>query len=267
MNPLLMQIIMSMPVPTKLVPVSWIDDLETFLDFHMLVFASSPWDTYIGQLPDSGSTIQALRDFRRVRLTRSLSSSDGTTHHGFKLLDDSKPSLSDAEKSWVALAHWQAPASPASGLPPPLPEAAQSTPAMAERQEVIDQLDAVYVRLAALTKRCMPGRNVDGSAPFWRLKLLAVHPEYQRRGLGRWMLEHGLELARKQAQEQPGRVEGAVCIGRPSGMQTYERAGMKEVDAEQIDYGNDFGERYVWMKLGFERRGSGEGKWRGEEEI
>ena len=236
----------------KLLPFSWPDDLEPYLELHARAFASSPFESYLGKSEDPAAALQALNEYRRKRLKQRLSGADGTAAQYFKIvLDD--PDTPDDVTPMVACAGWQVPG-PASYASPNGP-ASTPTPSSANDpsgpQEVFELLQGIDGWLTQLTQRSCTNWHPDGSLPYWSLKILCTLPEYQRQGLGSFLLRHGLALARQDAQRRPDRVQGACCIGRSGGLRTYLEAGMAEHGSDYYDYGLGCGERYTWLRIEF----------------
>ena len=75
----------------------------------------------------------------------------------------------------------------------------------------------------------------------WYLDGLAVDPSYQRRGIGRKLMEWGLE--RSKEEDVP-----ITLTGTPAGLRLYEKIGFKEVQVNDI--GNGIKERsMIWRPL------------------
>ena len=243
----------------KLLPFSWPDDLDPFLDLHARVFASSPLEAHLEQRDDSAAAFQALQDYRRMRLLQRLRGADGTTARYFKIVLD-EPGTAGAAKPMVACAGWYVPgpAAPASVLAAPSPHDLRGP------VEVLELLHGVDAWLAQLTRRARTRWNADGSLPYWSLKMLCTRPGFQGRGLGSRLLRHGLALARDglalardDARRRPGRVRGACCLARAPGLRTYRGAGMVERASGWCEYGMGWGERYTWMSVEFREDGEG----------
>lgn len=69
-------------------------------------------------------------------------------------------------------------------------------------------------------------KEITGGRPHWYLELLSIKKEYQRKGIGRMLVEWGLERAD---------AEGVECAlaATPEGKGLYEKYGFKEVDRNQ----------------------------------
>lgn len=68
-------------------------------------------------------------------------------------------------------------------------------------------------------------KEMSGGRPHWYLDLLTTKKDYQKKGIGRMLVEWGLERVD---------AEGVECCvsGTPEGMGLYEKYGFKEVDKQ-----------------------------------
>lgn len=69
---------------------------------------------------------------------------------------------------------------------------------------------------------------------WWYLSTLAVHPTYQRRGLGGLLTNEGLEMADAYQQKKSGRGGKVWLIGLNGTDRFYKRFGFKEVGKANV---------------------------------
>ena len=153
----------------------------------------------------------------------------------------------------VAVACWCAPA-----LDPTKPALEPHTmePAVedapAENQQARALFQRLHDTLTGARSEALMGAERD--THYWYLDTLATVPAFQGRGLGSMLVRWGIEHAREDARARPGRVRGVWTIATPAGVQTYLKAGMREVGSEVFDYGEGGGgrgQRYVWLVMEF----------------
>ena len=85
------------------------------------------------------------------------------------------------------------------------------------------------IKVQAFTKFLNMRDEIMGNKPFWMLLILGTHPEHQRRGAGKLLLEWGMERAEK---------EGLECYleASPAGRPMYGSFGWEMVRQMDHDY-------------------------------
>ncbi|MCJ1471615.1 hypothetical protein MMC13_000255 [Lambiella insularis] len=96
-----------------------------------------------------------------------------------------------------------------------------------------------------------------GGATHWFLDSLAVAPEYQRRGVGRTLVDWGLQRAEAETQERVAGGKAPVpvaLVGTALGLHLYRSLGFKVVgweDDSYLDAAADGGSVMVWDATGY----------------
>ncbi|KAL2022932.1 hypothetical protein VTK56DRAFT_4147 [Thermocarpiscus australiensis] len=62
----------------------------------------------------------------------------------------------------------------------------------------------------------------DGHSKMWYLMILAVDPDYQRRGIGKMLLQHGLDLAAQEGRD-------VFLIATAEGRNLYQSLGFRQI--------------------------------------
>ncbi|KAK3311707.1 acyl-CoA N-acyltransferase [Chaetomium strumarium] len=119
----------------------------------------------------------------------------------------------------IGYAQWEVP------LPPVAGETGEAKKSGYYNQEPFppsldqDALFKIYKTVEDETKRAL---GPDGHSKMWYLMSLAVDPTQQRRGIGRKLMHHGLDLASQAGMD-------VFLLATPAGRGLYESLGFRQI--------------------------------------
>ncbi|KAL2127087.1 hypothetical protein VTI74DRAFT_11366 [Chaetomium olivicolor] len=142
--------------------------------------------------------------------------------------DGSKP------EEVVGFAQWQAPAE----------STALSELKEADNGPLPPSLDQEALReiFEVLNKETKKVLGPDGHSKMWYLMLLAIDPAYQRRGIGKMLMRHGLDLVAQAGKD-------AFLVATPEGRGLYQSVGFRHI-GEPFNFANTPHYPMLWQRPG-----------------
>ncbi|KAK3901537.1 puromycin N-acetyltransferase [Staphylotrichum tortipilum] len=112
----------------------------------------------------------------------------------------------------VGFSQWELPAPP------------NAAPAQANQVALPGSLDqeALQHLFTALDRESHRLLGPDGHSNMWYLMLLAIDPDQQRRGIGRMLAKHGIDLAAKVGKD-------VFLVATPEGKPLYQSLGFRQL--------------------------------------
>ncbi|KAL2261805.1 hypothetical protein VTK26DRAFT_3279 [Humicola hyalothermophila] len=148
------------------------------------------------------------------------------------------PEQDNSSEVLVGFAQWEPPSQPTS-----FDGAASTDPAQEMAKDPLppsldaNKLQEMYDIIDCETKKAL---GPEGHSKMWYLMLLAVDPQQQRRGIGKMLVRHGLDLAAQAGTD-------AFVIATTEGRGMYQSQGFSQV-GEAFEMGNRPHYSMLWRK-------------------
>ena len=89
-------------------------------------------------------------------------------------------------------------------------------------------------------------------ARYWELDALVTDLDYQRRGLGTYLVTWGLELVEEECWKSNGELEGCYIVADQLGARTYTKTGFVELGRRDIGRSDDAkNAQHIWFAKKF----------------
>jgi ribosomal protein S18 acetylase RimI-like enzyme len=195
--------------------------MEDFITLYWTAFEPPELDMLMPQIYPNGLTPQLMQHFK-ARLVRETDGDPSSTC--FYLANPENPD------AMLSVSRWSH-----STAPPTTPAGIQESIEKAQKCRNSDPIDGMNLPLAKamLDSGMRIEYETMGTRPYLSLRILATHPDHQRKGAGSALLKHGLEKA--DALGLPVIVYASVT-GRP----LYEKHGfqfVRELPLDAREYG------------------------------